>query len=214
MCNSVQGLSSPAKFSHAAGYAVIVLLFVGGTAFLLNSRIGGIQVYDVYPTPSMRPTLEVGDLVVVHAVAYSNIQIGDVIVYSPPIPGGGCETEVIVHRVVNITSEGLITQGDNRATNPRPDEPLSWPPVTPECVKGVVVVSLPFLGKISEAFPPPLNYILVAAIIVFIFMIELFAGKKEEESEPDSGKVEPPLNTLYIGGQSSEPTNAPNKGHS
>jgi hypothetical protein len=88
---------------------------------------------------------------------------------------------VIVHRVVNITGEGLITQGDNRFTNPRPDEPLSWPPVTPECVKGLVVVSLPFLGKISEAFPPPLNYILVAAIVVLIFMIELFTTSKEEE---------------------------------
>ncbi len=54
--------------SHAAGYAVIVLLLVVGTAFLLNSRIGGIQVYDVYPTASMRPTLEVGDLVIVEAV--------------------------------------------------------------------------------------------------------------------------------------------------
>ena len=60
-------MSSPSKVSHAAAYAVIVLLFVAGTAFLLNSRLGGVQVYDVYPTPSMRPTLEVGDLVVVHA---------------------------------------------------------------------------------------------------------------------------------------------------
>jgi len=176
-------LSSPSKVSHAAAYAVIILLLVGGTAFLLNSRIGGVQVYDVYPTPSMRPTLEVGDLVVVHAISYSDIKLGDVIVYSPPLPGGGCQTEVIVHRVVNITSAGLITQGDNRFTNPRPDEPLSWPPVTPECVKGVVAVSIPFLGKISEAFPPPLNYVLVAAIVILIFMIELYSGRKGEEAE-------------------------------
>ena len=182
-------MSSPSKVSHAAVYAVIVLLLVGGTAFLLNSRIGGIQVYDVYPTPSMRPTLEVGDLVVVQAVPYSDIKVGDVIVYSPPIPGGGCQSEVIVHRVVNITSVGLITQGDNRFTNPRPDEPLSWPPVTPECVKGVVAVSIPFLGKVSEAFPPPLNYILVAAIVVLIFMIELYSGNKEEEAKEPKAEV-------------------------
>ncbi len=186
-------MSSPSKVSHAAVYAVIVLLLVGGTAFLLNSRIGGIQVYDVYPTPSMRPTLEVGDLVAVQAVPYSDIKVGDVIVYSPPIPGGGCQTEVIVHRVVNITGAGLITQGDNRFTNPRPDEPLSWPPVPPECVKGVVAVSIPFLGKVSEAFPPPLNYILVAAIVVLIFMIELYSGNKEEAAkEPEAQKPEAP----------------------
>ncbi len=188
-------MSAPSKVSHAAAYAVIVLLLVGATAFLLNSRIGGVQVYDVYPTPSMRPTLEVGDLVVVHAVPYSDIKLGDVIVYSPPIPGGGCVSEVIVHRVVNITSAGLITQGDNRFTNPRPDEPLSWPPVTPECVKGVVVVSVPFLGKISEAFPPPLNYILVAAIVVVIFAMELFSGSKEEDKEAQTSKAESPANS-------------------
>jgi signal peptidase len=200
--------------SHAAAYAVIILLLVGGTAFLLNSRIGGVQVYDVYPTPSMRPTLEVGDLVVVQSVAYNSIHVGDVIVYSPPISGGGCEAEVIVHRVVNITSEGLITQGDNRFTNPRPDEPLSWPPVTPECVKGLVVVSLPFLGKISEAFPPPLNYVLVAAIVILIFMIELFTTSKEEEkTEQGTEKTETPLNTLYIDGRIPRPNDASNKGH-
>jgi len=202
-------LSSPSKVSHAAAYAVIVLLIVVGTAFLLNSRLGGVQVYDVYPTPSMRPTLEVGDLVVVHTVAFSSIQKGDVIVFSPPIPGGGCQSEVIVHRVVNITSEGLITQGDNRDTNPRPDEPLSWPPVTPECVKGVVFVSLPFLGKISEAFPPPLNYILVAAIILLIFMVELFDGREEGEPEKPANTV-PGLNTLYIVELTPRPTNAAN----
>jgi hypothetical protein len=121
---------------------------------------------------------------------------------------------VIVHRVVNITSEGLITQGDNRFTNPRPDEPLSWPPVTPECVKGLVVVSLPFLGKISEAFPPPLNYVLVAAIVILIFMIELFTTSKEEEkTEQGTEKTETPLNTLYIDGRIPRPNDASNKGH-
>ena len=65
------------------------MLLVAGTAFLLNSRIGGIQVYDVYPTASMRPTLEIGDLVLVEAVPYTSIHVGDVIVFQPPIPGEG-----------------------------------------------------------------------------------------------------------------------------
>ncbi len=122
----------------------------------------------------------------VQSVPYTSIHVGDVIVFQPPIPGGGCSSEVIVHRVVNITSEGLITQGDNRFTNPHPDEgppQNSWPPVTPECVKGLVVLSLPFLGRISEAFPPPLNYVLVAAIVLLIFMAELFSGRKDKEEE-------------------------------
>ena len=83
-------MSSPSKVSHAAAYAVIILLLVGGTAFLLNSRIGGVQVYDVYPTLSMRPTLEVGDLVIVEAVPYSSIHVGDVIVFERPDSTGAC----------------------------------------------------------------------------------------------------------------------------
>jgi signal peptidase I len=180
-------LSSQGKVSHAAAYAVAVLVVVVVAALVLNSRVGGVQVYDVYPTPSMVPTLEVGDLVVVHSVSFSSIQVGDVIVFSPPLAGGGCEAEVVVHRVVNITGEGLITQGDNRFTNPRPDEPLSWPPVTPECLKGQVVVSLPYLGKISEAFPPPLNYVLVLAIVALIFLTEMFGGRKEPAGVAPAG---------------------------
>ena len=60
----------------------------------------------------------------------------------------------------------------------------------------MVVVALPFLGRISEAFPPPLNYILVAAIIVLIFMVELFTGHKgdmeEHAPEGTSREAQPP----------------------
>jgi signal peptidase I len=170
--------------AHRAGaYVVLVLLIVAGAAFLLNSRAGGVQVYDVYPTDSMLPTLEVGDLVIVQSVSYSSIHVGDIIVFAKPLSGGGCDTEVIVHRVVNITSSGLITWGDNRITNTRPDEPLSWPPVPSDCVKGVVVLSVPYLGRISEAFPPPTNYILLAIIIAIIFLIEFRGGKDRGTEE-------------------------------
>ena len=179
-------MSPQRKVSRAAAYAVAVLLVVAGAVFLLNSRVGGIQIYDVYPTPSMQPTLEVGDLVVVVPIQYNSIHLGDVIVFARPDSSGACTSEIIVHRVVNITREGLITQGDNRGTNPVPDEgpPANeWPPVPASCVKGVVVVALPYLGKISEAFPPPLNYILVGAIILLIFMAEFMSGRKDEGEE-------------------------------
>jgi signal peptidase I len=187
-------LSSPRKVSHAAWYAAVVLFLVAGAVLVLNAQIGGVQVYDVYPTASMRPTLEVGDLVIVEAVPFNNIHLGEVIVFARPDSSGGCTSEIIVHRVVNITGAGLITQGDNRLTNPVPDEgpPANeWPPVPAGCVKGMVVVALPFLGEISEAFPPPLNYILVAAIVVLIFMVELFSGRKGEEEEQPPKQTTP-----------------------
>ncbi|MDA4137109.1 MAG: signal peptidase I [Thaumarchaeota archaeon] len=184
-------MSSGSKASRALVYAVVILLVVAGASFLINSRVGGIQVYDVYPTSSMLPTLEVGDLVVVQSVPYSSLHIGDVIVFAEPSEGGGCLDVVIVHRIVNITALGIYTQGDNRFTNPRADEPLSWPPVPASCVKGEVMIGLPYLGQISEAFPPPLNYILVAIIIIVVFMIELVGGdNKKEEKAPEPAKPE------------------------
>ena len=184
-------------------YATLVLVIVAGAAFVINDRAGGIQVYNVYPTPSMRPTLEVGDLVIVRVVPYSSIHDGEVIVFARPDAYGGCGSEIIVHRVVNITSEGLITQGDNRITNPRPDEPGGWPPVPAECVKGVVVFSLPYLGRISEAFPPPLNYVLVGAIVLLIFMVEFFSGRREEEGPAETSQDQTSVpfgSTTYCGG--------------
>lgn len=187
-------MSSGSNVSRAAVYAVLILLVVAGASYLINGRIGGVQVYDVYPTPSMVPTLEVGDLVVVQSVQYSSLHVGDVIVFSPPDGSGGCLNEVVVHRIVEITAQGLYTQGDDRITNPRADEPLSWPPVTANCVKGQVTFALPYLGQISEAFPPPLNYILVAIIIIIVFMIEMVgSGRREEKPSPTSPhRADPP----------------------
>lgn len=173
-------LGSESKTSKAKVVAILILVAVGGATLLISSRVGGVQVYDVYPTDSMLQTLEVGDLVVIQSVPYSSLHIGDVIVFSEPNGNGGCFDVVIVHRIVNITGQGLYTQGDNRLTNPVTDP---WDPVTPNCVKGEVIFAVPYLGRISEAFPPPLNYILVAIIIAAVFMIEFSGGRKRDEKE-------------------------------
>ncbi len=186
-------MSSRSNVSRAATYAVLILVVVAGASYLINSRTGGIQVYDVYPTGSMIPTLEVGDLVVVESVPFSSLHVGDVIVFGKPSDDGVCTSVDIVHRIVNITDGTLYTQGDNRVTNPIPDEPTEWPPVPADCVKGEVVFAIPYLGDISQAFPPPLNYILVAIIIIMVFLIEVVSGgkKEQQEGEKDPAKSAP-----------------------
>lgn len=103
-------MSSP-KAGRAVAQVVLVVVLVVAVAYLIDTNAAGVQVYNVYPTISMLPTLEVGDLVVVHSVPYSSIQIGQIIVFSKPDQNGVCTSasEVIVHRVVNKTSWGLIT---------------------------------------------------------------------------------------------------------
>jgi signal peptidase I len=121
----------------------------------------------------MVPTLQIGDLVITERVPFSSVHVGQVIIFLRPISSDTCSGESIVHRVVAITSQGLITQGDDRVTNQNPDEPNSWPPVPAQCFKGVVVLAVPYLGLISMLIAYPWNYALVALILLFIFLSEL-----------------------------------------
>jgi signal peptidase I len=162
--------------SRAITYVLIVVVIVAGAQVLVGSQLGASPVY-VVVSKSMVPTLQIGDLVITERVPFSNIHVGQVIIYEQPTnPGGTCPDPgglTIVHRVVEITSQGLITQGDNRRTNPLPDEPYEWPPVPAQCVKGVVALAVPYLGLISMIVPYPWNYALVGLILIFVFISEL-----------------------------------------
>src|SRR2546426_6481525 len=150
-------MSTKRGFGNALVYVLIIVAIVLGAQFVLNTAFGSSRFY-VVVSSSMVPPLGIGDIVVVQSVPFSNIHINDVIIYNPPVPSGGCDSLVVVHRVVGISSdEGLITQGDNRRTNPSPDEPNEWPYVHSDCVRGVVMLVVPYLGKVSMLFPPPTN---------------------------------------------------------
>ncbi len=188
-------------------YVFIVIFVVAAAQVAVGSALGSTPVY-VVVSGSMIPTLDIGDLVVTQNVPYSHIHVGDVIIYDKPNLGGGCGTLTIVHRVVSITSQGLQTQGDDRRTNPLPDEPYEWPYVPPSCVKGVVVLAVPYLGLISMLIPYPWNYVLVGLVLLLVFLAELrpsgegSEGGVEEETEEGRGPSE--------GGQAPE---APSQSH-
>jgi signal peptidase len=171
--------------SRGLTYVLIVAVIVVGAELLVGSALGSSPVY-VVVSKSMVPTLEVGDLVVTQNVPFSSIHVGQVIIYQQPTQSGTCPNPLgltIVHRVVNITSQGLITQGDDRATNPHPDEPSQWPPVPAECVKGVVLLAVPYLGLISMLIPYPWNYALVGLILLFVFLAELRPSTEKGDEE-------------------------------
>jgi signal peptidase I len=178
--------------SRAITYVLIVIVIVAGAQVLVGSELGSSPVY-VVVSKSMVPTLQIGDLVITEKVQFSSIHVGQVIIYQEPTsPGGTCPNPyglTIVHRVVAVTSAGLITQGDDRITNPNPDEPFEWPPVPAQCVKGVVVLAVPYLGLISMLVPYPWNYALVGLILIFVFISELRpSGDGREKGTNKSGR--------------------------
>lgn len=84
----------------------------------------------VYTGPSMNPTLRAPDLLEV--VPYLSVEIirpGDVIFYQPP-----GSTPEVVHRVIRIAPDGIITRGDN---NRRQDDYR----IQPEHITGRVVAA-------------------------------------------------------------------------
>jgi len=175
--------------SRAITYVMIVIVIVAGAQLVVGSAQGSSPVY-VVVSKSMVPTLQIGDLVITERVPFNSIHVGQVIVYQQPTPSGSCPNPgglTIVHRVVEVTNSGLITQGDDRRTNPLPDEPYEWPPLPAQCVKGVVALAVPYLGLVSMLIPYPWNYALVGLILVFVFVSELRPAEGAKEKPRDDG---------------------------
>ena len=96
------------------------------------------------PSHSMEPTINQGDVVLLHSVDPADVQVGDVIAYRL---GSG---QRVLHRVVEIiTGESgereFITQGD---ANPAPD----LKPVAGEQIEGRYVLRVPKIGWVPLKF--------------------------------------------------------------
>ena len=106
--------------------SVTILWFVTGLFGVQPAIISG---------PSMNPTLEVGDMVIVRDFAPEELEVGDVVRYQM----GGMW---VIHRVVEIEAGGgrpvFVTRGDNNNVD---DDP-----VLSQQMDGKVVLTLPKLG--------------------------------------------------------------------
>lgn len=90
---------------------------------------------------SMEPTLQSGDLVIViKRVSLRDIEVGDIVVYRR----GGT---LIIHRVIRIEGDTLITKGDN---NWLPDPPVKFQSVIGKVLElGDNVVKVPLVGYLT-----------------------------------------------------------------
>jgi signal peptidase I len=170
--------------TRTAAYAAAFVIFLVVVAFALltyTRRVDGV---------SMLPTLEEGDLVVIAKVPMSSIQTGDIIVYSGPCSRvfyNGVPAPVI-HRVVQNTSLGFITKGDNNGYTDQSGGIASGP-ITEDCIEGKVLFVVPYIERLAS-LPDGLNYVLAGLIIVAVIAYELWGSPKEPKGDEKQGKTE------------------------
>jgi signal peptidase len=167
--DKAQAQRSPRAARKVIGWLVFALvLLVTGTT-VGPSQLGGPASYVIVDGPSMQPTYQRGDLVVVRAK--ESYLVGDVVAYLPDI---GQEFPVI-HRIVGIEGEGTyLTQGDNRA------EADGWL-ATDDNIFGAAWLHVPYGGRFVLFLREPTTW-LVAAIAMLGLALIAGASPRSKQS--------------------------------
>ena len=144
------------------GFAVIGLLlaFAAGAGFLFLSPDYEAQVVR---SESMKPTLNMGDVVIVGPVK-GQLKPGTIISYER----GG---ELVIHRVIEVDGRYIQTKGD------AVEDPDPWE-VSLADVEGVFVFKVPYLGFLSSFVRTSVGWgvlvILPAVLLIGYFMRDIF----------------------------------------
>jgi signal peptidase I len=185
----------------------VIIAVIGIAIFWVGIRLvfGVNNPFYVVASDSMVPKLKVGDLLMVQhdsvsstssssSSSFNNLKVGDIIVFrSPGVREDTGEPEVIVHRVAKIytTLQGeriIRTKGD---ANPHSIYLIDYPILSNNYI-GKVVFILPGVGLAARAISPPVNYILIAVILVILFFLLFKRGRdqrKEQQTDTESGSV-------------------------
>lgn len=132
------------------GVVACALLVVGWYLTLAPTRIGGPMTPVIVRGTSMLPTYTSGDLVL--AFRAPETRAGQVAVFRGPSGGH------VIHRVIAVDGQRLVTQGDNR------DRPDPWPTTTDD-VLGVARFTVPGVGRHLLVLTDPLVVAAVAGAV-------------------------------------------------
>ena len=147
---------------------ILLILVISGIWFGATTVINNDTPFFVVSSGSMKPVLEVGDIIVVSGRnQYEDLKVDDIIVFTLPTDS----KRVIVHRINSVDKEGergieIKTKGDN---NPNVD---GWTVLKKNYI-GTVVTSIPSVGKITIWLSPPVNYYIIFCVILVLLSNEV-----------------------------------------
>lgn len=152
---------------------VLLAVLIGVSIYSINaSMLGGNALpmpfgfgMTVVLSGSMEPELSIDDLLIV--TPSDSYEVGDVVVYQT-------QRTAVVHRIVSINSEEIITRGDANNTD---DDPI-----TKENIKGKVVCAIPFVGLIVNLIKTPVGTILLLGIAIWLLEAS-FKKDKDKKAE-------------------------------
>ena len=161
----------------------LVLLIICGAALGVNVYMANAKslVGNQMPMPfgygasvvlsgSMEPEFSKGDLIVVaEADSYSE---RDIVVFQDG-------HSLVVHRIIEIDGEKIITQGD---ANNVPDEPIEA-----SAIKGKVLFHVDKLGAIVSFFKTPVGTVLL--IVAAVALVEIPRRREKEADDEEKQKI-------------------------
>ena len=161
---------------------------LGRPATMLLPVAFGYQRY-VITSGSMTGTYDQGSIVFDKTVPTSDLEVGDVITYSPP-PSSG-ETGLITHRIYSIKNHGkdgfsYRTKGD---ANPTPDP---WRFQLDQPTQATVAFAIPYLGYgIAALSVLPIRMIIIGlpALLIAIALIARMWREAGEEARARNAAI-------------------------
>ena len=169
-----------ALFTIIIGISLIALIVIGDTVYNVRKGNNVVPLIGGYViiTPSMVPTINVKDAVLVKRVSDKELVIGDIITFKSSEER--YKGLIITHRVVgtqSISSGNLVyrTKGDNNRIE---DSAV----VDFKNIYGKVIIKFPKLGYLKDFISKPIGFIMLIIIpIMGIVGINLnnFREKKE-----------------------------------
>ncbi|MBQ3330399.1 MAG: signal peptidase I [Ruminococcus sp.] len=155
---------------------IIAGLTVGLGVFSWNaSRVVGNQLpmpfgfgVSVVMSPSMEPVLKTNDLIFVSED--ENYEVGDIVVYQDG-------NMLVIHRIINIDGENVITKGD---ANNIADDPIKL-----NDIKAKFSFRIPFIGVIFKYLKTVPGTLLVLVLAIF-----LLYRSRQKEREKDRDDLE------------------------
>jgi len=142
--------------------AAILLLFliISGSFFTIISPFFGWRT-EVVISGSMEPAIQTGSVVIVRPIVPDTIRKGDIIMFSSLDM-----KSLTTHRVVNAENEPTLRFITNGDANKNSD----ITPIVPGQIVGIVAVTIPYLGILTQFIKTPLGFTLFFLIPAMILI--------------------------------------------